>query len=376
MSMRELYKMAEEAMPSILIVFLPEVAEIVNLRPLEKLSALFKIPDVFWSSVAHDSSGYFGCQDTRDHVGELQSFNSHFRFLIKEPVTPKPFAPEHSNAAYKWHKFGYFTSWTPLKKLVVLCFGLPECLQKSITGLEHFSVEDPFWFHTTTIQSVITLYDKNLWAWRDLVRALELNRASADDPRPDYIKIHELARHTIHCTETLGMAIETMTSLTGEHQIFFDENESLPKEIITKSKQTRRSLRSQMVLLKSLHLRSKALEERLRNETTLAFNIVAQHDSRVAVGINEAAKTDSAAMKTISILGLIFLPGTFICAIFSTSFFNFSPASDGKPQKWTVSDKFWIYWVVSIPVTFLTVLFWILWQRLYERLPFSHRRRV
>lgn len=44
-----------------------------------------------------------------------------------------------------------------------------------------------------------------------------------------------------------------------------------------------------------------------------AFNIVAQYESGIAVGIGEATRVDSAAMKTISLLGLIFLPGTFIC---------------------------------------------------------------
>jgi hypothetical protein len=82
-------------------------------------------------------------------------------------------------------------------------------------------------------------------------------------------------------------------------------------------------------MLKSLHLLFKALEERLRNEinlvlltTTLfktlltscgAFNIAAQHNSRTAVRISEATLVGSAAMKRISVLGLLFLPGAFIC---------------------------------------------------------------
>jgi hypothetical protein len=44
-----------------------------------------------------------------------------------------------------------------------------------------------------------------------------------------------------------------------------------------------------------------------------AFNVVAQQDSRIAVRIADATQVDSAAMKTIATLGLVFLPGTFIC---------------------------------------------------------------
>jgi hypothetical protein len=48
------------------------------------------------------------------------------------------------------------------------------------------------------------------------------------------------------------------------------------------------------------------------------------------------------------------------------TFFNFTPASDTEPQSWTVSEKFWVYWVFAIPVTGATVLFWFIWQRWYE----------
>jgi hypothetical protein len=42
------------------------------------------------------------------------------------------------------------------------------------------------------------------------------------------------------------------------------------------------------------------------------FNTVAQHDSHIGVRIGEATQVDSAAMKTISVLGLVFLPATFV----------------------------------------------------------------
>jgi hypothetical protein len=140
------------------------------------------------------------------------------------------------------------------------------------------------------------------------------------------------------------------------------------------------------------------------------------------VQISTNTATDSAAMKTISVLGLVFLPGTFICvcpfpplptnpfsylppfpllpltpyppsplsaltiavtvtahhpsqtkltpprkkAIFSTTFFNFTPAiqsPDGHPH-WTMSSEFWIYFAVAIPVTLLTIAFWFIWIRI------------
>lgn len=66
-------------------------------------------------------------------------------------------------------------------------------------------------------------------------------------------------------------------------------------------------------------------------------------------------------MKTVAFLTLTFLPATFISAIFSTSFFSF----DAEQGVWAVSDKIWIYWVVSIPVTSITILLWFFWHRVF-----------
>jgi hypothetical protein len=45
------------------------------------------------------------------------------------------------------------------------------------------------------------------------------------------------------------------------------------------------------------------------------------------------------------------------------SFFHFAPSVDGGSEQWTVSPKFWMYWVVTIPVTVLTVGVWFVLQR-------------
>jgi hypothetical protein len=61
-----------------------------------------------------------------------------------------------------------------------------------------------------------------------------------------------------------------------------------------------------------------------------AFNLVAQYDSRSAVQISTNTATDSAAMKTISVLGLVFLPGTFICVCPSLPFYSLNEAKTKK----------------------------------------------
>ena len=101
-----------------------------------------------------------------------------------------------------------------------------------------------------------------------------------------------------------------------------------------------------------------ANEKRLQNEIQLAFHMVTQYDSGVSVAIGKAAKEDSAAMKTIATLTLIFLPPTFISSVFSMSFFKFDTDTG-----WTMSKNFWMYWVWAIPMTMITSALWYYWQK-------------
>ena len=73
-----------------------------------------------------------------------------------------------------------------------------------------------------------------------------------------------------------------------------------------------------------------------------------------------ASKRDSAAMKTISLLGAIFFPGAYLASVFSMTFFNFQNSGP------SVSDQFWIYWAVTIPVTAIIVGIWYVWEKRRE----------
>lgn len=95
------------------------------------------------------------------------------------------------------------------------------------------------------------------------------NRPLEENPKPDYARLHEIARHIIHSSETLAMAIETMTSMSNEQKVIFEEGSSVSEQSKRQSESTGRILRAQITHFKSLHLRSKALEERLRNEINL-----------------------------------------------------------------------------------------------------------
>lgn len=85
-----------------------------------------------------------------------------------------------------------------------------------------------------------------------------------------------------------------------------------------------------------------------------------------------SAKRDSTSMKTLSLLGAIFLPATYLASVFSMTFFNFQDQNNdnnnnNNESEPVVSKDLWIYFVITIPLTMFVVLFWRWWDRRREK---------
>jgi hypothetical protein len=115
------------------------------------------------------------------------------------------------------------------------------------------------------------------------------------------------------------------------------------------------------------------------------YNIIAQRDQRISIDIADASRAlaldskrdqnisieisrassiialesrrDSSAMKTLAAVTMVFLPGTFVASIFAMPFFDFGNIDRLR----VVNPQFWIYWVVTIPLTVLTFAVWLAW---------------
>jgi Mg2+ and Co2+ transporter CorA len=73
--------------------------------------------------------------------------------------------------------------------------------------------------------------------------------------------------------------------------------------------------------------------------------------------IAAATKEDGSAMKTISIMTMLFLPATFFAALFSMPSLGWG-------------DKFWLYWAITVPSTVLVFSIWAVinnWSRMWKR---------
>ncbi|KAI9729750.1 MAG: hypothetical protein M1834_006701 [Cirrosporium novae-zelandiae] len=113
------------------------------------------------------------------------------------------------------------------------------------------------------------------------------------------------------------------------------------------------------------------LQERAKIQLSALFHLIAQRDQNQSIQLArdsrtlaEATKRDSQAMKTIAIVTMVFLPGTFMASLFAMPFFNW----DARPGKAVLGDRFWIYWAVTVPLTLVTILSWVVWSIWKERM--------
>ncbi|KAF2477888.1 uncharacterized protein BDR25DRAFT_250230 [Lindgomyces ingoldianus] len=86
--------------------------------------------------------------------------------------------------------------------------------------------------------------------------------------------------------------------------------------------------------------------------------------SETNVEVALATNQDSRHMRSIALVTMIFLPGTFFASMFSMTFFNWS----NQPGTQTVSTYLWVYVLITISFTALTIGLW------YYIVVFRHSR--
>ncbi|GAB7332285.1 hypothetical protein MBLNU13_g04121t2 [Cladosporium sp. NU13] len=313
----------------LVFAFLDNSDSASSIEGRQLISRKLDIPTVFWHKLTLNASGFFWA---RTQAADAQ-YTTSFRFLVKRN---KEAAPLESGArlswqAYEWDKLWFIIRWDSATNWTVLCFDLSPETRDRLFG------------------HVVESLNQSVWSWRDPVRAIEKKRASIDGRSDSYESMHELARHTLHSSEMLLTAIVVVERMLEE----FGSSSSGTFDATVM--EARREFNFHLTMLRGLLNRSRALEARLQNEINLAFHVNARHDSAVASTIADAAQRDGRVMKAISTLGMVFLPGTFVSAIFSMSFFHFAKDAGTQPEYWAVSREFWVYWAVAIPLTALTL---------------------
>jgi hypothetical protein len=251
-------------------------------QSVRDLKEAFEIPPQTFSYQYQVSTGFLYAEEKHGADDALYSFSTAFRFLVKTVAKCEPISAELSSPLpFTWTEIGFWTQWRPNHSNVLLCsildLRMGALLYKLRQALINDSLQVPLnstWgWHGILLPFVSCDFDEAVWKVRDLVRARESNRPWVRSAsRLDYAGMHEIARHVLHSTETLGMAIEVVDQILAE--VHTSERLQTQASIgicqnTRKERNLVRALYCEKMLLQSTHKRSQALEERLRNEIAL-----------------------------------------------------------------------------------------------------------
>ncbi|OTA95566.1 hypothetical protein M434DRAFT_195915 [Hypoxylon sp. CO27-5] len=339
------------------------------------------MPRFWWTDTYKRMNGYFGSESSRNNEGIVENCSTWSRALVKQFTTSSKFEGD-SDINYRWLKYNLFTRWTSPGKIMILAFDPVESIQERLCtilmqNLDEMELEDPYWLYAHILEDIVSLQGTSVWGLRNLVRTIELSptrdhRNLREKPKHNYSRLHDIARHAIHVSETLDLSLKLFESvLQGHEQLVAGLQRGLTIEKPPEFQQAYQNTHSRLAFfsnaLSSLRCRSTSNHQRLSNEIQLRFHTDSQYDSQVSVEISHSAKSDSASMRWISVVSLVFLPANLVSAFFSTIFFD---ASNGSMS---VSKDLWIFWVALVIVIVVTMVFWFCLPRVF---PQDRRQRM
>ncbi|KAH7393844.1 hypothetical protein DE146DRAFT_109470 [Phaeosphaeria sp. MPI-PUGE-AT-0046c] len=179
--------------------------------------------------------------------------------------------------------------------------------------------------------------------------------------------ISQLAFHEMR-VHANGVFVEDMIICLASWITYSDEN------MKGKLRERLAHLRTeQRALLLDISCSQKIAQSQLQ----IVYNLIAQRDNKtqqtlsttqtdiakIQTGLAKTTKEDSFAMRTLAVMSIAFLPGTFVSSFFSMDMFNWD-APRGTP---VLSSRFWIYWAVTVPLTFVVFCVWSVWVRRHDR---------
>ncbi|KAI6784735.1 uncharacterized protein J7T54_007828 [Emericellopsis cladophorae] len=306
----------------------------------ETVSLVYNMPQFWWSEHNKNASGYFGF--------------SWLRLQVKV---------QDAVHEYYWYKINILVDWQSSGATKIVLFDpRPQVSEKIAAKLlinvpkDKSHLKDPFWVYGQVFEDLISVQDTSVWQIRGLTRDAEKRKDMGEGLNTSvtyFDTLHDILRHATHGMETLQTSIKTIHNIMSSHETlgarFAQAHAQAPAD--GKNADTDRRvafyyneerLRFYESFFESTLGRATANKERLTNQIQLEFHKV--------------TKADSDAMKMVAFVTLLFLPATFVAAIFSTTFFSY------EGDEWMMSGQFWIYWAFAIPITFTTAWLWTLWR--------------
>jgi hypothetical protein len=97
--------------------------------------------------------------------------------------------------------------------------------------LERSPINDPLWPYITIIDVYLNLQHTATYAIRDLTESQEKKAEALENsrhlqPKTNYARLHEIAKHALTVTEILKVNIKTLDNIVQYHEGFIEQEQS------------------------------------------------------------------------------------------------------------------------------------------------------
>lgn len=296
-----------------------------------KLKQKLKIPDLFLDRMCLQSNGFSGYEVSLDQDQGVETYSGlrHLsnetllvmaymclafwsRFTVKQTYdTLKPkrtFTPHVSNHqsgtdtwdaeiivhgpqstryGWEWYEMGFVACWNSSGPVTLVCFHVPERMQsnvQSLFGVNAVDTSAPYAVFSLISDALLRLYDDSVWSirnhisqWEAVGRSFHIfdekyntHLRQRRSQETDYFRLHEIARHGVHVSETLRVAIRTLNAIWENHERFHASSDlASDKSRHTRWDKIGSRFEFQYGFLQGLLDRSEANNARIQNEIAL-----------------------------------------------------------------------------------------------------------
>ncbi|KAH7076862.1 hypothetical protein BKA63DRAFT_291670 [Paraphoma chrysanthemicola] len=112
-----------------------------------------------------------------------------------------------------------------------------------------------------------------------------------------------------------------------------------------------------------LNRRAQSTAQSVLDVLNLGFQQLAQSQSKNTFSMARSAREDSIAIRAITLVTSLYLPFSFVASMFGMNLVDF----DTESRNIVLSNQVWLYFVISVPLTALTLACWKWRMQLYRQ---------
>ncbi|KAF8523160.1 hypothetical protein BU17DRAFT_20807, partial [Hysterangium stoloniferum] len=217
---------------------------------------------------------------------------------------------------------------------------------------------DPTLVLLSTLWYALYAWDEALETLWEYICRLEMDAIKTNNMEltPE---LHKIRAHLLHYASLLEDFHESVVFVQETANPAMDSpayvaQSSASKDLIEKE------CGNLLIQIKRLKMSRGMWDKRLKNAMHLVFSKVNIEDSKRMQALTKAAVRDSAAMKQISYLTMVFLPASFVAAVFGMNIQDLNPDSNG-----TLSH----YFAAAIPLTIVSTWVIVAYQGQWTQKP-------